>query len=493
MVTVFRSPTAVPSRARTNGLVRASLAKAVQECQNGLVSTCHVIDETVNVSDVVGAAVSLGEHLAADLVVRERGADLRLRRVSASADAIGDVVVISAHRQHAPMPVPPAAAPTRRDALALGTLADALRDLPARPLADQLGNLFGAVLDAPAAAAVRETLERDSWLVQTLASDLLNRHGDPTVPPFLQHVPALTTERAPTPDGTPTERFEARITVDEYALFEAVHPAYGLQVLRVAQAIERRVPGCRRVLDVGSGPGLPTVMLAQRDPRLEFVAVEPSPAAYAHLCTNARGHRIVPVPIGIEEYDAAEPFHAVISIGASHHLDTRQFLRACVRNVATDGVVVVADEMIAPYRAPHERNANLVRHHLAYIEEALACVRPDALPSRERDRLTVLRDLRECSPYELRDALAQARIDRRPHDVHDVPWARVRLAVLELEALVAGLDYDVERKTYPLNFLALAEDEGFALIEHERVYGTDGSGEFDGGTHILVLAPPGAS
>lgn len=62
-----------------------------------------------------------------------------------------------------------------------------------------------------------------------------------------------------------------------------------------------------------------------------------------------------------------------------------------------------------------------------------------------------------------------------------------RTQVLELEALVAGLDYEVECKTYPERFEKLARSGGFEIVEHHRVYATVGNQGKDAGTHVYAL------
>jgi hypothetical protein len=58
---------------------------------------------------------------------------------------------------------------------------------------------------------------------------------------------------------------------------------------------------------------------------------------------------------------------------------------------------------------------------------------------------------------------------------------------LELEALLAGIDYEVERKTSVENFFVLAESSGLNLLEHQRVYATFGKSKTEGGTHVFVF------
>ncbi|WP_244668572.1 hypothetical protein, partial [Brucella melitensis] len=45
------------------------------------------------------------------------------------------------------------------------------------------------------------------------------------------------------------------------------------------------------------------------------------------------------------------------------------------------------------------------------------------------------------------------------------------------QALVAGLDYEVEQKTYPARFVSLAESSGFSLLQHRRIYATQGKAQ----------------
>lgn len=62
-----------------------------------------------------------------------------------------------------------------------------------------------------------------------------------------------------------------------------------------------------------------------------------------------------------------------------------------------------------------------------------------------------------------------------------------RLMLLELEALVAGLDYQVEQKTYPERLKQMAILSGFSCIDHERVHSTHGHSNQDAGTHVFAF------
>ena len=70
--------------------------------------------------------------------------------------------------------------------------------------------------------------------------------------------------------------------------------------------------------------------------------------------------------------------------------------------------------------------------------------------------------------------------------------AYVRFFRLEMQAMVAGFDYEVERKTYIRRFLEMARMNGFQLLEHRRVFATSGTDDWQGGTHMITLIKPEA-
>ncbi len=65
--------------------------------------------------------------------------------------------------------------------------------------------------------------------------------------------------------------------------------------------------------------------------------------------------------------------------------------------------------------------------------------------------------------------------------------ALVRFYVLEIQAMVAGFDYEIERKTYPKKLVSLAYGAGFELLNHRRIFATTGIDEWDGGTHVFTF------
>jgi biotin carboxylase len=471
--------------------VQNVVAKALQECQNGLMFRRY--DLTLG-QPLAGGSVEpiqrLGDRVGADVAVTDHALvlDTGPSRVSMTWD--GQHAKVLARRATRP--------PTALDWLARQPSGTA----PAGAVWDRAGELYDRLRSATAEGwtgtggdpsrvqAIAALVEDPSWLVATMASDLANRFGLPLVPRFVREYRPHQVEQVDTPDDARwTQRWEARISVDEYAFYEAVHPGYGSQVYVAASQLARhaRLP-VDRILDIGSGPGLPTIMFTELFPDAPVCAVEPSPVAYRHLAANCAGRTIEPVHADIADFRSARAFPAIVSVGTSHHLDTRLFFAAARNNLAPDGILVVADELVSPFRTPRQRSTAIADHHLVYIEQALSWVDPGLLPPSEQDRLAVLRAAAAADVDDLAALLDRARQGRGAVQGEAGAWQRVRFAVLELEALVAGLDYEVERKTWAVNLVDLAHQAGFVLLDHERVHPTVGAGEFAAGTHVFTFA-----
>lgn len=347
----------------------------------------------------------------------------------------------------------------------------------------------------------------------TLAAEILTQSGLPTVQGGVlrpdgtaEHDVEVTMPRT-VPSYATEPQFEDRIDVHSYDLFEAVHPAYAAQCTALAYAARRLLKDFDTedlpCVDVGTGPGLSLLMLLELLPNLKVRAVEPSPAAFARLQRNIAGEaRVQAEQTDFLDLQSTSKVPLITSIGSSHHLDTYLFLRKAYELLGEGGYLLVADEFTSPYRTIAERDHSLIRHHWTYMLALMVEIPDDVRDTLSLDEQELVNRLRNDLPLavsyarenklefasrRLRELLERVhRLTRSPEISHPLV-AFYRNQVLELEALVAGLDYEVERKTYPERFESLARSAGFAILDHNRIYATEGSRDTDAGTHVFVL------
>lgn len=358
--------------------------------------------------------------------------------------------------------------------------------------------------------------QSDSILFAALAAEILTQQGSPTLPMQaiiksqqkagnVVHLNGLTKHVAAT--------FEKRINVDDYNFFELVHPAYFRQTVALAAMVGQYVKNpSPRAIDVGPGPGTNLLAFQELLPHTEVLAIEPSDVAFRYLQAHLRNKAKitclqedflnVPVEPGKVDY--------IMSTGASHHFNTDGFLQRSAEWLRPGGYWFIADEMISPFETRTERSLNILRHHLAYMVR-LCFPWPKAddgdgdgddhdvrTPS-ERDFVD---DFNRTVPHAkfhaehgdvdaaevlCRDLLARTERHAFTTKVSDPHLAFWRLQWLELQALVAGLDYEVEQKTYPQHFKKMAEGAGLVCVAHERVYGTVGRSDDGAGTHVMTF------
>lgn len=131
-----------------------------------------------------------------------------------------------------------------------------------------------------------------------------------------------------------------------------------LPVLReVAARLRDRIPAkdVRRVLDIGSGPGVMTCVFAEVFPDAEVVAVDGTPALLERALTRAErlglGERVtthhVELPEGMDSLKEAD---LVWSSKAVHHLGDQQGALTGLANVLTPGGLLAVAEGGLPTR-----------------------------------------------------------------------------------------------------------------------------------------------
>ncbi|WP_423247920.1 helix-turn-helix domain-containing protein [Thermus neutrinimicus] len=331
-----------------------------------------------------------------------------------------------------------------------------------------LGEAF-ALLHA-SEAELRSYRESPSLLLRALAWEGLLLRGEVADP-----APLLMDTPQPLSGSVDESGWESRIGVDLYAQVELLHPGYARQVLFLAYGLDAAGLGRERFLDVGTGPGHHLRLLLELLPQLKPVAVEPSLASRRALAHMLPGIKVLPKDFLL--LDARESFPLIVSVGASHHMSTWAFLDRAYQLLNPGGMLAVADEFLSSFATREERIRNLVLHHTAYLvpfpledPEALWALRLLALQGKSKG-------LRGVAEEALQGLLAQSN-----------PLAS--FASLEMQALLAGLDYEVETKTSADRFLELALSVGFELEHHFRLFATHGRGPWDGGTHLFLFRRP---
>ena len=330
-----------------------------------------------------------------------------------------------------------------------------------------------------------------SFLLSVLASEALLIHARPTIPKTILEL----YERDVKMFYIPKTTLKERINVGLYNAFEPLHPGYARQALFIAYFIKRYFKNNKiHALDVGTGSGHHLRMLYELIPNLSLMCIENSPKAVEYL----EDFNYVLEDFLKFEYD--KEVSLIISVGASHRMNLPIFLQKSHDLLEENGILIVSDEFVSPYNDRTERAGNIISHHTKYMLETLAEIPEDAdLTDEERKMVDLLSRNIPLISYlaeigEVRTAISYAFQLFRDLSKISIPSRFSHPLVsyyvfqyLELSEMVAGLDYEVERKTYADRFKSLAEETGFSLLHHTRIYATHGAGDMDAGTHVFVL------
>lgn len=357
--------------------------------------------------------------------------------------------------------------------------------------------------------AEAEHSESDSWVLESLACECALQAGHVRLPRQLQHL-AQRSYSGITAASLP-ESFSSRIQVDHYDAFELLHPAYARQVVAMVEDIAEfnaaAMKASAQIIDVGTGPGVPLLMLRELLPQLQVLAVEPDPVAFACLQMNTEGLDRVELYQGdflVMDFPQ-KSLKVITSVGASHHFNTAFMLQKAWMLLEPGGILSVADEFLPPFNDSESRNIALVLHHSSYILTAAAALDMCQGDIVEDAEFEMFREFRHCLVQAVmkaeqglaREAVSLCRdlyLSTRKSQLTKKPdhaiGAYTRFFCLELQAMVAGFDYEVERKTHVQRFLELASATGFELLRQRRVFATTGNGQRDGGTHVITMRRP---
>ena len=301
--------------------------------------------------------------------------------------------------------------------------------------------------------------------------------------------------------------FESKIDVNSYNFFESVHPAYAYQMLRIYDFLYKNNINASHFIDIGAGPGAALQMLIELLPSYSKIdVIEPSPTAFGYLKERFKNNSFInPIQKGFFDYHPDEPCKLAISVGSSHHFNTYFLFQHARKILSKDGYLIISDEFISPFSNRRERTKNIISHHIRYIfdliklgnqnnefvsscnddEYELLRVSHSVYP---RIKLEILAGNIENAEKMCRDLLERISIIVDNNlNISNSFLSYYRLSFLELQALVAGIDYDVECKTYVENLIKMAESQGFSLEHHEKIYTTTSGGNFNSGTHLVCF------
>lgn len=301
--------------------------------------------------------------------------------------------------------------------------------------------------------------------------------------------------------------FENKIDVNAYNFFEAVHPAYAYQIIAIYKFLVNNKIPINYFIDIGSGPGTALQMLLEVIESYSKVdTIEPSPTAFLYLKEKFKDNLFVnPVQKGFFEFEPENSLNLAISVGASHHFNTYFLFQHANKILEEGGYLIISDEFISPFKTKHQRYENIINHHLGYIIDLLKLAPqiknlPISCSDEEIElvrlahhlfpkiKIEVLSGHLELSCIMCKDLLVKmTNLIQNNFDISNSFLAYYRLMFLELQALVAGLDYEVECKTYVENLINMALENNFTLIKHERIYATSKGNKFNSGTHLVCF------
>lgn len=367
---------------------------------------------------------------------------------------------------------------------------------------------FSANEKAEISPILQDEISSDHRVLATLAAEILFNWGEPVVPlkyVSYQNVHCVTDFAQEKNTDTLKKFFEDRINVNAYNHFELVHPSYARQCVALAQQVlsHTQINSIKECLDVGTGPGAALLMQKELLPDYNFIALEPSLVAYRHLTNNIKDmSQCQAIHADFLNFESRETYDFIISTGASHHLNTFAFLQKANRLLKENGVFIIADEMISPFSTITQRKKNVMLHHSVYILELLNRLKDISIEFNQNEQMLakfmhhyiplgfslakigMIEDaefvykklLRKLNALELNSTISSGLV------------AFYRLMYLELEALVAGIDYEVEQKTYPQMLINLAKQASLECVYHECIHHTsDTHDPMHSGTHVFTF------
>lgn len=293
------------------------------------------------------------------------------------------------------------------------------------------------------------------------------------------------------------------------ALAEDIHAAHGQPGEAVAD--DAQAPRW------GGSPAWQAVALASSAHRQIRTS-----AVNALVLDNAGSHGLQPIleelcpawaltPVSLETLptsthaDATPTFQLLLAADILQRGNAALFLHQAMQSLDAGGLLLLAEDLTGRFAHPRDRIHALMRHHLTRLLPpltGLARSASDTAPQQSAPELVLLERLPAIAADMLHGDIEQAAaaVKRLRRDLPPLNATYRQsagpLGILverlyqQLQALEHALDLPEELATHPERLMQLAQREGLRLLEHRRIYPSDGSHELDAGTHLFVFACP---
>ncbi|MCK5895603.1 MAG: helix-turn-helix domain-containing protein [Cocleimonas sp.] len=339
-------------------------------------------------------------------------------------------------------------------------------------------------------------------LCATLASEALSIQGIPTLPHHINDFMHQQNTLDINVNDTDKIVDKETIGVDRYNPYITLQPGYARQILVMGEMLLKYGNGHRQTLNIGTGSGLPLLMLLDIIPDLVITAIEPNPAAFAYLQTHTQNADVTLQCNDFLTIENHTKYPIITAIGASHHLNTAYLLQKAQLLLEEEGILIIADELIPSFNSEKKRNQVLINHHVSYMLDVIRIIShenfSDFSPHEDLFIKVYMQELPTIAFMATTNSIniAITHLKQLHEKIQDnesnKPKNKTLLGYyhfleLELNVLLAEINNTRRRKTSAENFFALAESSGLDLLAHHRVYATSGTSKAEGGTHVFVL------
>lgn len=348
------------------------------------------------------------------------------------------------------------------------------------------------------AEALRLNVLSHSLLRAVLSAEVLMRHHMTTLPPLIQNKRMLARHATSQRDGY----IEERLDINPSTVYGILQPAFARRPVAIAHAITRYCAPDQALntLDLNASDGISLYMLLELLPQVNVTALESDEEDFAYLGQRfAHFNNVQTLYQSVVDLHAQTSFDVAFSTGVPHPTNVVHGLQCTHRQLKPGGHLIVCDEMIEPFTDRAGRKRNLLTHHLHYILDTLIDVPLQQISHAEHTLVNLIRNMvpsalmhayvgnTETAVHLVQTLLDRINILPLPEPPTHAHLGVYRFHALELEALVADLVYETERKTYADCFIDLAQQNGFQLIEHQRIYPTCGITSNAAGLHLFVF------